>query len=270
MPRRTYRDRLQDLIANPAISGRDQAFAQSLLVYYQRKGSLTSGRVQWVKTLEERYSAENLAANAAKGASMLERLNAVCERTEESSWARGFINSLQGQIMAGRKLSEKQIQTLSKIEKEHSDAAMSARATFAADYLADKDGMRSDALVVAAYYSRAGYFQSLISKMQRDPSFVPSVGEFNKMVKNKYAQKVLREHHAPAKYPVGSYVQPRSGASARFRRVLNGKPAIVIQTDAGPIVSAAKGAKIYKLLPIGGAETLTVEERYIMKARKVK
>ena len=81
---------------------------------------------------------------------------------------------------------------------------------------------------------------------------------------------VLREHHAPAKYPVGSYVQPRSGASAHFRRVLNGKPAIVIQTDAGPIVSAAKGAKIYKLLPIGGAETLTVEERYIMKARKVK
>lgn len=49
MPRRTYRDRLQDLIDNPAISGRDQAFAQSLLVYYQRKGSLTSGRVQWVK-----------------------------------------------------------------------------------------------------------------------------------------------------------------------------------------------------------------------------
>lgn len=269
MPRRTYRDRLQDLIDNPAISGRDQAFAQSLLVYYQRKGSLTSGRVQWVKTLEERYSAENLAANAAKGADMLERLNAVCERTEESSWARGFINSLQGQIMAGRKLSEKQIQTLSKIEKEHSDAAMSARATFAADYLADKDGMRSDALVVAAYYSRAGYFQSLISKMQRDPSFVPSVGEFNKMVKNKYAQKVLREHHADPKYPVGSYVVPRA-AHRTLKYKVGDKPCIVVETNAAPITSAAKGSKVYKLLPIGRAKTVLVEERQIMKARKVK
>ena len=268
MPRRTYRHRLQDLIDNPAISMRDKSFAQSLLAYYNRRGSLSSGRVRWVKTLEERYSAENLAANASKGAAMLERLNAVCERTEESSWARGFINSLQGQVMTGRNLSEKQVQILSKIEREHDDDAMSARASFAADYLADKDGMRSDALVVAGYYRHAGYFQSLVTKM-KDSSYVPTVGEYNKMVKNKYAQKVLREHHAPAKYAVGSYVRPRSGSPYALRRVLNGKPAIVIQTDAEAIVSACKGAKRYRLLPIGGAETVTVEERWIMKARKV-
>ena len=35
-------------------------------------------------------------------------------------------------------------------------------------------------------------------------------------------------------------------------------------------VTAAKGAKIYKLLPIGRAETIYAEERAIMKARKVK
>jgi hypothetical protein len=57
MPRRTYRHRLQDLIANPAISGRDLSFAQSLLSYYERKGSLTSGRAGWVRTLEDRWSA---------------------------------------------------------------------------------------------------------------------------------------------------------------------------------------------------------------------
>ena len=269
MARRTYRHRLQDLIDNPALSMRDKSFAQSLLAYYNRRGSLSSGRARWVKTLEERYSAENLAANASKGAAMLERLNAVCERTEESSWARGFINSLQGQVMTGRNLSEKQVQILSKIEKEHDDDAMSARASFAADYLADKDGMRSDALVVAGYYRRANYFQSLVTKMKDDPSYVPTVGEYNKMVKNKYAQKVLREHHAPAKYAVGSYVRPRAGSPYALRRALNGKPAIVIQTDAEAIVSACKGAKRYRLLPIGGAETVTVEERWIMKARKV-
>jgi hypothetical protein len=269
MPRRTYRHRLQDLIDNPAISGRDLSFAQSLLSYYERKGSLTSGRVGWVKTLEDRYSAENLAANAAKGATMLERLNAVCERTEDASWARGFINSLQGQIMAGRKLSEKQIKTLSQIEKDHDDAALSARATFAADYSADKDGMRSDALVVAHYYRPTGYFRLLSEKMIENPAFVPSVGEYNKMVKNKYAQKVLREHHADPKYPVGSYVVPRA-AHRTLKYKLGDKPCIVVEANAAPITSAAKGSKVYKLLPIGRAKTVLVEERQIMKARKVK
>ena len=269
MPRRTYRHRLQDLIANPAISGRDLSFAQSLLSYYERKGSLTSGRAGWVRTLEDRYSADKLAANAAKGARMLERLNAVCERTAEASWARGFINSLQGQIMTGMQLSEKQIQTLSKIEGEHDDAAMSARASFAADYTADKDGMRSDAVVCAHYYRAAGYFHSLASQIIESPAFVPSVGEFNKMTKNKYAQKVLREHHAEAKYPVGSYVVPRA-AHRVLRYKVGDKPCIVVEANAAPITSAAKGSKMYKLLPIGRAETVLVEERQIMKARKVK
>ena len=77
MPRRTYRDRLQDLISNPAISERDKSFATSLLSYYNRRGSLTSGRVSWVKTLEERYSAENLALYADKGKDMLKAAQAA-------------------------------------------------------------------------------------------------------------------------------------------------------------------------------------------------
>lgn len=269
MPRRTYRHRLQDLIANPAISGRDLSFAQSLLSYYERKGSLTSGRAGWVRTLEDRYSADKLAANAAKGASMLERLNAVCERTAEASWARGFINSLQGQIMTGKQLSEKQIQTLSKIEGEHDDAAMSARASFAVDYTADKDGMRSDAVVCAHYYRAAGYFHSLASQIIESPAFVPSVGEFNKLTKNKYAQKVLQQHKAEPKYLVGSYVAARVG-NFPLKHACGGKPCIVVAVNALPIVSAAKGSKIYKLLPIGRAETVFAEERQIMKARKIK
>lgn len=269
MPRRTYRHRLQDLIANPAISMRDKSFAQSLLSYYERKGSLTSGRVGWVKTLEDRYSAENLAAAMEKGATMLERLNTVCERTEDASWARGFINSLQGQIMGGRELSEKQITTLVKIEAEHNDEALSTRAAFASEYTSDKDGMRTDAVTVAHYYRAAGYFHSLAQQIIENPAYVPSHAEYSKMTKNKYAQKVLREHHAPAKYPVGSYVLPRAGNYGLKHRT-GGKPCIVVETDAAPITSAAKGSKMYKLLPIGRAETILAEERMIMKARRIK
>ena len=45
---------------------------------------------------------------------------------------------------------------------------------------------------------------------------------------------------------------------------------MVIEADASPITSAARGAKVYKLLPVGKATRLEVEERYIMKARKLK
>ena len=271
MPRRTYRDRLQDLIDNPAISGRDQEFAQSLLVYYQRKGSLTSGRVQWVKTLEERYSAENLVANAAKGASMLERLNAVCERTEPKSWGRGFINSLQGQIMAGRELSDKQIKTLEKIEAENSDEAIKARDTWKVDYIFENDPAwparhYKIAQVAAHYYKGAGYFQTLAHSILHDGDFVPTIEQYNKITKNKYAVKVLAAHFANPKFAPGSLVQFGSTAPAHMRRL---PPCVVIKANAAPVQSAAKGAKIYSVLPMGSAKTLLCEERHLKKARKV-
>jgi len=139
MARSTYGTRLEALIANPAISSRDKTFAESLLRFYTSKRRLTAGRARCVKQLEDRYSPEKLAAAMEKGAGMLERLNAVCERTEPSSWGRGFVNSLQGQIMAGRELSEKQIKTLEKIEAENSDEAIKARDTWKLDYRYEAD-----------------------------------------------------------------------------------------------------------------------------------
>ena len=95
------------------------------------------------------------------------------------------------------------------------------------------------------------------------------------MVKNKYAQKVLASHNAPAKYSAGSLVTFRANAPAGSR-YLDGAylkrhvTMMVIETDAAPITSAARGAKVYKLLPVGKATTLMAEERHIMKARPKK
>jgi len=270
MARITYRTRLQALIDNPAVGPRDRTFCESLLGYYNRSGKLSAGRAGWVKNLEARYSPENIAANAAKGADMLERLNSVCERTEESSWARGFINSLQGQIMGGRELSEKQIATLVKIEVEHNDEAMDARQSFAADYNSNKDNMRANARITAAYYKKAGYFQNLVTKILEDEGFVPQCSEYNKMVKNKYAQKVLAAHYAEPKYPIGTFVKLRSGCSRLLRTQTGNKPCVVIRTNAAPITTAAKGTKVYAVLPVGRPETVLVEERDIMLDRSIK
>ena len=274
MARPTYRTRLQALVANPAISPRDKNFAQSLLSYYERKGRLSAGRVKWVATLEERYSPENLAAGAAKNSKMLARLNALRARTEAASWAAGFVESLVGQVTADRRLSERQLQILKKIEAEHDDAAMAERQKWVESYKNDPS-LRADAIVVANYYLSTGYFRDTAKMVVEDETFIPTYSQYNKMVKNKYAQKVLASHNSPAKYPAGSLVTFRANAPSGVR-YLDGAylkrnvTLMVVETDAAPVTSAARGSKVYKLLPVGRASTLTVEERHIMKFRQPK
>ena len=275
MARSTYGTRLEALIANPAISSRDKTFAESLLRFYTSKRRLTAGRARCVKQLEDRYSPEKLAAAMEKGAAMLERLNAVCARTEPKSWGRGFVNSLQGQIMAGRELSEKQIKTLEKIEAENSDEAIKARDTWKQDYRvgADTDWGVTPvkvAEVAARYYQSAGYFQRLVNSILNDDGFVPTIAEYNKITKNKFAVKVLTAHFAAPKFAPGSLVQYSATAPGRVRAGGgNQTPMVVIAANAAPITSAAKGAKVYSVLPVGSPKTRFVEERHLKKARKV-
>jgi len=273
MARATYRTRLETLIANSAISQRDLTFAQSLLSYYERKGRLSAGRVKWVATLEDRYSPENIAAAIEKNGSMLDRLDTLFARTEPASYAYGYTESLINQVKADRRLSERQMEVLRKIEAEHDDSAMAERAKWVEGYKNDLT-LRADAIVVAHYYRTTGYFRSTADAIIDDESFIPTYSQYNKMVKNKYAQKVLAAHNDKPKYEQGQLVTFRSSAGAAERRCGDGYvkptvPMMVIAVDAAPVTSAARGAKKYKLLPVGKAETLIVEERHIMKARKL-
>ena len=274
MARATYRSRLEALIANSAISHRDRDFAQSLLSYYERKGRLSAGRVKWVATLEDRYSPENIAAAIQKNGSMFGRLNTLLARTEPASYANGYTESLINQVKADRRLSERQMEVLRKIEAEHDDSAMAERQKWVETYKNDLT-LRTDAVVVARYYKAAGYFRDTATSIIEDDTFVPTYSQYNKMVKNKYAQKVLAAHYAAPKYQTGDLVQFRANAPSQAR-YLNGAylkrgvAMMVVATDAEPITSAARGAKVYKLLPVGKATTLMVEERHIMKARKLK
>jgi len=273
MARATYRTRLETLIANSAISQRDRDFAQSLLSYYERKGRLSAGRVKWVATLEDRYSPENIAAAVEKNGGMLERLDTLFARTEPASYANGYTESLINQVKADRRLSERQMDVLRKIEAEHDDDAMAARAKWVESYKNDPK-LKQDAIVAANYYMATGYFKDTARRILGDEPFIPTYSQYNKMVKNKYAQKVLTSHYADPKYQPGQLVTFRANAPSGCRN-LGGAylkrdvAMMVVATDAAPITSAARGSKVYKLLPVGKAQTLLVEERHIMKARKL-
>ena len=103
MPRVTYENRLQDIITNPLISTRDKDFAGSLLSYYKRRRTLTSGRVRCVKQLEERYSPEACEAiqrlrDLGESDPKITSLKALKGRCEDSSWDQGFMESIIDQL----------------------------------------------------------------------------------------------------------------------------------------------------------------------------
>ena len=86
---------------------------------------------------------------------------------------------------------------------------------------------------------------------------------------NKFAKKILEAWYAEPKYPVGSYVVVRDTAPGMVRGKAKNAPCVILKTNAAYPRCAAKGTKIYQILPFGSPAAIMVEERYVKKARKV-
>ena len=174
-----------------------------------------------------------------------------------------------------RDLSPKQIAMIEKIERENSDAARSARASWQQDYhRAGTDSKypnqtpREIMIIAARYYETAGYYADLVQRvLHGNAEFTPSTKQYAAMTGNKYAQKVLDAHFAPAKYETGSFVLARSTAPYAVRNALATRPAVVLKADAAAVTSAARGVKKYSILPFGSPRPILVEERHIKAAR---
>ena len=265
----SIKNRLERLLDNSSLRAntRDYTFAKSLQEAYLRQGRLTPGRRPWLDKLEEKYSAEAISERESNAdVSMLSRLQKLFECTEESSWNRGFVESVLNQVTSGYTLSNKQIEVVERIESESSGDALAERQQWKSRYQDESTGLRESAMVVGRYYAQeTPYFQDIAHAILHREDFVPSEAQFNKLVKNKYAQKILVGHNAVPKFPVGTLVQLRAN-SPRYR---NAK-AMVVATDHVPPINACAGNKIYQLLPLGESTPYVVEERYIKSWRQAR
>tara|TARA_R100000808_G_C2154915_1_gene166417 strand:+ start:1650 stop:2324 length:675 start_codon:yes stop_codon:yes gene_type:complete len=130
---------------------------------------------------------------------------------------------------------------------------------------------RETAKICAAYYLNAPgtkYFRDLAANILSDDSFVPTEKQWRAMCTNKYAKKVLETTRAPARYSPGTFVEFRKGNMPHFAKAEGLQNCgIVLETDAYPVSSAAKGTKIYKILLVGDNKPLYTEERRIKKYR---
>jgi len=267
MARITYRTRLADLLAKSYLSNRDRTFAQSLLDHYNVKKYMSAGRAKCVRDLEARY-----ASPPSVNSNLLAELTGLRSRiADASSWDAGFMDSVIDQTNAGRDLSEKQVATVAKVNSRYSTEALAALDAFDTEFRANTVWQERFRIMVA-YYKANGYYGNITSRAVE--GFVPSQKQYEAITCNKYAAKILTGWETAPKFAPGSMALVRSTsprAAALWRAAGNGKlPVVIVAQNASTPSSACKGNKIYKVLPVGCAETFEVEERDLKAHRTPK
>jgi len=262
MPRVTYAHRLQTLLSKP-LSDYDRGFVESLSSHYNKRKSLTPGRAAAVKRLEEQYSDEKLSAAAANP--LNERLAALTDRVDPGTWDAGFVESVSAQVKRGRDLSPKQLTIVSTIEERWSDQTIAAKKDWKQTY-SNSPELKLKAKIVASYYYTTGYYRDLALNILEKPDFIPTPKQYKNITSNKFATKILDAWNADAKYKVGSYIALRSTAPGVLRKHIKGV-CVILKSNADYPKCAARGTKIYQVLPFGSPTPVLVEERYIKNAR---
>ena len=198
---------------------------------------------------------------------LLDRVNALAVNEAADDWTRNFCTSIAEGFKKYKGLTQKQFDIFVKQEHRATPEFAQARDEWRASYDADK---RKIAKVCAEYYkANPPYFADLAAKVLTDPDFIPTPRQYKAMCENKYAKKVLKSATDAPTFAVGQIVELRATAKVYAPRFPLGKGAI-IEIGAAPVKSAAKGSKVYKILPLGAAKTINVEERHIKKARNIK
>lgn len=209
------------------------------------------------------------------------RLGAIKGLPTCTQWAAGFADSIRDQISKGRTLSDRQKATCRKILDENSKEAQVQLANWASEY---KMHHKREANQLATYYKHqsGGYFGDLVRTILADE--VPARRKYLKMRNNKFAKKVLAEIERKPRFSTEDHIIPnskfqdgysyqnammasrdgKSWVTSEEKTNFKNRGGIIIGVD-GKIVSAAKGAKRYLVLPFSSVETYYVEERYLKK-----
>jgi hypothetical protein len=208
---------------------------------------------------------------------MLKRITNLLEDENlmANEWEKSFLKSTLSQVSQyERELNFNQVSVLERIEEQNTPEARQENEEFRKLWESDAQ-LRERTVVVCKYYEFTEYYRPLTFKIL-ETDYALTKREYNKLCKNKYALRVLEEHYKEPRFKVNNLVQIRAAntinknlrsANGGWTR-LNDAYAIVIEVNALPIRRSAKGAKIYKILPVGGNRTYYVHESDLKKPRK--
>ena len=186
--------------------------------------------------------------------------------TSLTDWERSFMGSLLDSAKKWGRLTAKQHEVFQRIEKKTDPAHQRAISDWRVAWLTNPE--MHEAIVFAANYYKANppYYGEVANRILNDSSYIPSEKLYRKMVENKYVQRAMVNAQSASLYEVGSLVTVRDSQSVVGPiRSYRGKDSVVL--EVGENLSATKGARIYKVLPIGAAQAVETQERYIKKKR---
>ena len=242
-----WKSEFSSLLANERLHGRDREFIADLHRHWSSGKAMTSGRKHWFLKIRDKIAAiESTPDSEEADQALLARLDVIVERAEKDSWDRNFAISLRDQVRTGRALSPRQMEILADKEPLYSDEAVDAAAVWDDTFRASD---RSDRFkIMVDYYRLNGYFRRIVSRADAGGAdYVPSEKDYRAITGNKYATKILAGWFDEAVFAVGSMVSGRANAHPALRNKL----AVVIEANAKSPSNAAKGNKIYKVLPVG-------------------
>jgi len=202
------------------------------------------------------------------------------------TWEQGFVDSLEYQFKKKGRLSVSQERHLFKLTDKYNMDRIREENQWCKNYGPEQ---RDIAIKCAKYYDGQyqTYFHDIVNKVLGDPEHhILTLGEYNKLCKNKYALKVLASYDEPEKFAVGDMVQIRAnnrldiantelktGAVPRGMRAtwfFTNKTCMVLEVNAKPITRAAKAARVYKILIIDETSPIYAHESDLKKLRRPK
>ena len=200
------------------------------------------------------------------------RLAAVLKQPTISTKNLEVVQSFQKTWKRYQQLTEKQYNYFESIEKSFSKAGIAQKKAadkkkenWEKNFNNDPERVLRFKLSVQ-YYGVTAYFSDVVRTAKSNPSFIPSEALYDKMCCNPYMNKVYNNYLSPAKFAVGDRVSMLSSYSTTRPAGLNTLNLFAtnhttnIRDDSiciiaavnshAPVSSAAKGTKIYTVVPI--------------------
>lgn len=171
-------------------------------------------------------------------------------------------------------LTERQYQLLQKFAAEHSQEKQEEHAVWRNNFTQE---MRDKLNIVCEYYSKTGYFQSIVSQWQSDKeNYIPTKQQYEKISGNTYAKKLLESHTLPTVFNNGDLVCIRANITKSSIRYLSKRPEVPYSSTILFVVDnrVFSGSAIHrycKVFPLNNPEALMlVREKDLKTYRKGK
>ena len=205
----------------------------------------------------------------------IKNIEASLSRSVCQGWDRSFLTSILGALEEGSSLTTKQSQTLKQVLSRSSAEEDFSHKKWSPEF---RNKHQKIALVLAHYHIRNQYYNDIAQVILAGG--VPLKRKYMRMHNNKYSQKVIREFDRPPRLELGAHVLPRASFN-KFNNVEQSflgdyenerksierfiKDGAFIVGVEEYVISAAKGAKRYRLLSPGSQCVFLIEERFLKR-----